>query len=397
MINLPCILNRGRRMKSHSKGTRGGRPSSLGSSQAVDELGSPPRPSRRPLARTVDRPPRPHSKDGHRRPSSPRMESRSLTSTSDRSPYVGIDVSKATLDVAIGDQTPFQVPNSREGLDQLLSCLRDQAIRLVVLEATGGLEALCAATLAATGLPVAVINPRQARDFAKATGRLAKTDAIDAAVLVAFGRAVQPEPRALPDEATRELDALLDRRRQLVGMRTMEQNRLSGIVPAQIRRNLEAHLEWLDQHITTVDQQLKDRIRSSPVWRVKDELLRSITGIGPVVSRTLLAAVPELGRLDRRRIAALVGLAPMADDSGQHRGVRRIQGGRSSVRSVLYMAALTARRFNPVLRAFADRLAAAGKRPKVILAAVARKLLVIANAILRSGRPWDPNFAAADA
>jgi transposase len=176
----------------------------------------------------------------------------------------------------------------------------------------------------------------------------------------------------------------------------MEQNRLSGIVPAQIRRNLEAHLEWLDQHITTVDQQLKDRIRSSPVWRVKDELLRSITGIGPVVSRTLLAAVPELGRLDRRRIAALVGLAPMADDSGQHRGVRRIQGGRSSVRSVLYMAALTARRFNPVLRVFADRLAAAGKRPKVILAAVARKLLVIANAILRSGRPWDPYFVAAD-
>ena len=320
-----------------------------------------------------------------------------MTATSDRSQYVGIDVSKATLDVAIGDEKPFPVSNSREGLDQLLSRLRTREVALIVLEATGGLEALCAATLAAAGMPVAVINPRQARDFAKATGRLAKTDAIDATVLVAFGRAVQPEPRVLPDEATRQLDALLDRRRQLVGMRTMEQNRLSGTVPAPVRGDIEAHLQWLEQHIAAVDQQLEDRIRSSPVWRAKDELLRSIKGIGPVVSRTLLAAVPELGRLDRRQIAALVGLAPMADESGQYRGARRIQGGRSWVRSVLYMAALAARRFNPVLREFAERLAAAGKRPKVILAAVARKLVVIANAILRSGRPWDPNFAAADA
>ena len=201
----------------------------------------------------------------------------------------------------------------------------------------------------------------------------------------------------MPDEATRELDALLDRRRQLVGMRTMEQNRLSG-GPCRRRSgaDLEAHLEWLDQHIAAVDQELEQRIRSSPIWREKDDLLRSIKGIGPVVSRTLLAALPELGRLDRRRIAALVGLAPMADDSGQHRGARRIQGGRSSVRSVLYMAALTARRHNPALRAFADRLEAAGKRPKVILAAVARKLLVIANAILRSGQPWNP-VASVDA
>ena len=320
-----------------------------------------------------------------------------MTATSDRSQYVGIDVSKATLDVAIGDEKPFPVSNSREGLDQLLSRLRTREVALIVLEATGGLEALCAATLAAAGMPVAVINPRQARDFAKATGRLAKTDAIDATVLVAFGRAVQPEPRVLPDEATRQLDALLDRRRQLVGMRTMEQNRLSGTVPAPVRGEIEAHRQWLEQHIAAVDQQLEDRIRSSPVWRAKDELLRSIKGIGPVVSRTLLAAVPELGRLDRRQIAALVGLAPMADESGQYRGARRIQGGRSWVRSVLYMAALAARRFNPVLREFAERLAAAGKRPKVILAAVARKLVVIANAILRSGRPWDPNFAAADA
>ncbi len=320
-----------------------------------------------------------------------------MTATSDRSPFVGIDVSKATLDVAIGDAEPFQVPNSREGIDRLLARLRSHAVALIVLEATGGLEALAAAALAAAGLPVAVINPRPARDFAKATGRLAKTDAIDATVLVAFGRGVRPEPRPLPDEATRELDALLDRRRQLVGMRTMEQNRLSGGVPAKVRRDLEAHLGWLDRHIAAVDKELEDRIRSSPIWREKDDLLRSIKGIGPVVSRALLAAVPELGRLDRRRIAALVGLAPMADDSGQHRGARRIQGGRLYVRSVLYMAALAARRHNPALRAFGDRLAAAGKRPKVVVAAVARKLLVIANAILRSGRPWDPEFAAADA
>jgi transposase len=320
-----------------------------------------------------------------------------LTISSDRSQFVGIDVSKATLDVAIGEEEPFRVPNSRDGLDQLLSRLESRPVALIVLEATGGLEALCAAALAAAGLPVAVINPRQARDFARATGRLAKTDAIDATVLVAFGRAVRPEPRPLPDEATRELDALLDRRRQLVHMRTMEQNRLSGVVPPRVRLDLQAHLQWLDGHIAEVDRELEQRIRSSPIWREKDELLRSIKGIGPVVSRTLLASLPELGRLDRRRIAALVGLAPMADDSGQHRGARRIQGGRSYVRNVLYMAALTARRYNPALRAFAERLEAAGKRPKVILAAVARKLLVIANAILRSGQPWNPSLATVEA
>jgi transposase len=320
-----------------------------------------------------------------------------LTVTSDRSQYVGIDVSKATLDVAIGDEKPFQVSHSREGLDQLLSRLQSHPVALIVLEATGGLEALGAAAMAAAGLPVAVINPRQARDFARATGRLAKTDAIDATVLVAFGHALRPEPRRLPDEATRELDALLDRRRQLVGMRTMEQDRRSGAVPTRVRLDLQAHLEWLDRPIAEVDRQLEERIRSSPIWREKDDLLRSLKGIGPVVSRTLLASLPELGRLDRRQIAALVGLAPMADDSGQHRGSRRIQGGRSSVRNVLYMAALTARRYNPALRAFAERLEAAGKRPKVILAAVARKLLVIANAILRSGQPWNSAFAAVNA
>lgn len=313
-----------------------------------------------------------------------------MSVSADRSQFVGIDVSKATLDVAIGDEPPFQVPNSLEGVDDLKSRLQARTVALIVLEATGGLETVCATTLAAAGLAVAVINPRQARDFAKATGRLAKTDALDARILVAFGLAVQPEPRILPDEATRMLDALLDRRRQLVGMQTMEKNRLGGVVSKGVRGDLEAHLKWLEKHIGEIDEQLENRIRSSPAWRAKDELLRSIPGIGPVVSRTLLASLPELGQLDRRQIAALVGLAPMADDSGQHRGVRRIQGGRSIVRSVLYMAALTARRFNPLLREFADRLEAGGKKPKVILAAVSRKLLVIANAILRTGQAWNP-------
>ena len=311
--------------------------------------------------------------------------------------FVGIDVSKARLDVADDGLAPFAVANTAEGVAGLVDRLAALRPALIVLEATGGLEVPAAAALSAAGLPVAVINPRQARDFAKATGRPAKTGAIDATVLVAFGRGARPEPRPSPDEATRELDALLDRRRQLVGMRTMGQNRPSGGVPAKVRRDLEAHLGWLDRPIAAVDKELGDRIRSGPIWREKDEWLRSIKGIGPVVSRTLLAAVPELGRSDRRRVAALVGPAPMADDSGQHRGARRIQGGRSMVRSALYMAALAARRHNPAPRAFGDRLAAAGERPKVVAAAVARKLLVIANAILRSGRPWDPEFVAADA
>jgi transposase len=313
-----------------------------------------------------------------------------------RDRVVGIDVSKSTLDVAIGGQAPFRVPNCREGLDELVARLRSHEVDLVVLEATGGLESLGAAALATAGFPVAVVNPRRVRAFAQATGQLAKTDALDATVLVDFAVGVRLQPQTLPDEATRALDALLDRRRQLLAMRTMEQNRLSGVLAAPVRRDVEAHLQWLDRHIAELDSQMEQRIRSSPVWRVQDQWLQSIPGIGPIVSRTLLAALPELGTLDRHGIAALVGLAPMADESGQSRGPRRIQGGRSWVRSALYMAALAARRFNPVLRAFAERLAAAGKRPKVILTAVSRKLLVIANAIIRNGRPWDAEFAVAN-
>jgi transposase len=308
--------------------------------------------------------------------------------------FVGIDVSKARLDVAVDGAPPFAVENTPEGVADLVARLRPLRPELVVLEATGKLEAAAVAALATAGLAVAVVNPRQARDFAKATGKLAKTDAIDAAVLAHFARAIRPQVRALPDEEVRELDALLDRRRQLVGMRTMEQNRLSAEFSRRVRSDLEAHLRWLDERIKRVDKELDERVRSSPVWKEKDDLLRGIPGIGPVASRTLLAGVPELGTLTNKQAAALVGLAPMADDSGERRGPRRVAGGRTLVRSVLFMAAHAARRHNPVLKAFAQRLEAAGKKPKVILVAVARKLVVIANAILRTGKPWEPATAS---
>ena len=320
-----------------------------------------------------------------------------MTTRSDGPQYVGIDVSKATLDVAIGDAEPFRVPNSREGIDRLLDRLKAHEVALVVLEATGGLEALAAAALAAAGLAVAVINPRQARDFAKATGRLAKTDRSTPRSWSTSAAACGPSRGRCPTRRPASSTPCWTAAASWWGCGSWSRTGSPAACRRRSGADLEAHLEWLDRHIAAMDQELGERVRSSPAWREKDELLRSIPGIGPVVSRTLLAALPELGRLDRRRIAALVGLAPMADDSGQHRGARRIQGGRSSVRRALYMAALTARRHNPALRAFGDRLAAAGKRPKVVLAAVARKLLVIANAVLRSGRPWDPEIASVGA
>jgi transposase len=317
--------------------------------------------------------------------------------TSSPEAFVGIDVSKARLDVAAEGTAPFSVENTPEGIAGLVARLVPMRPTLVVLEATGKLEVPAVAAMAAAGLAVAVVNPRQVRDFAKATGELAKTDAIDAAVLAHFARAIRPEVRPLPDAAARELDALLDRRRQLVGMRTMERNRLAAGATGRVRSDLESHLQWLDEHIARVDEELDEKIRSSSVWKEKDDLLRGVPGIGPVLSRTLLAGLPELGRLTNKQAAALVGLAPMADDSGRRRGPRRVTGGRGVVRAVLYMAAQSARRHNPVLKAFADRLATAGKKPKVILVAVARKLVVIANSILRSNKPWDPNAAIAKA
>jgi transposase len=249
------------------------------------------------------------------------------------------------------------------------------------------------AALAAAGLPVAVVNPRQARDFAKATGRLAKNDKIDAACLAHFAEAIRPRPRPLPEADVRALDALLARRRQLLDMLTMERNRLGTCRDGHVQADLEAHIRWLEGRVRDSDKALKEAVQASPAWREKEGLLRSIPGIGPVASRTLLGAPPELGQVSGGQAAALAGLAPYDDDSGTRKGQRFVQGGRADVRCVLYMAALAAAKHNPALRAFKERLAKAGKKAKVILTAVARKLVVLANAVLRSRRPWDLRLA----
>ena len=309
--------------------------------------------------------------------------------------YVGIDVAKARLDVHVrphGDA--FRLANDPAGIADLVARLTPLRPALVVLEATGGLEYPAAAALAAAGHPVAVVNPRQVHDFAKATGRLAKTDPLDADTLALFAERIQPPARPLPDADARAFEALLLRRRQLLEMRVAEQNRLDTATAATVRASLQAHITWLTKQLDKVDKELAAAIQASPVWRVKDELLQSIKGIGPTVARTLLALLPELGTLSRQQIAALAGLAPRNRDSGQRHGQRSIGGGRAEVRSLLYLAALSAARYNPALQAFSERLRQAGKATKVRLVAVARKLLTIANAVLRSGRPWDTTLAA---
>jgi transposase len=258
-----------------------------------------------------------------------------------------------------------------------------------VLEATGGYEAAVVAALATAGLPVVVANPRQVRDFAKATGQFAKTDAIDAQVLALFGERVRPAPRPLPDEAAQALDALLTRRRQLVEMLGAERNRLLVARPA-VRRDLQQHIRYLERCLREADDDLHTAVKASPLWRVKDDLLQSVPGVGRVVSLTLLAELPELGRLSHKEIAALVGVAPLNRDSGTLRGKRLVYGGRAPVRAALYMAALVASKCNPVIRVFYLRLRAAGKPAKVALTACMRKLLIILNAIARSGTPWHP-------
>ena len=310
--------------------------------------------------------------------------------------FAGIDVSKDHLDLhARPSGLAERFANDPDGVAALAARLSPLAPALVVLEATGGLEYPAAAALAAAGLPVAVVNPTQARRFAQATGRAAKTDAIDAAALAHFAEAVRPEPRPLPDADARALRELLDRRRQLLGMRTAETNRLGTVASERVRRSIESHVRWLDKQLGAADADLAAAIEASPAWRASDDLLRSIPGVGPAVSRALLAGLPELGALTREQVGALAGLAPVNRDSGRRRGRRFIAGGRSVVRAALYMAALSARRFNPVLRAFADRLAARGKAAKVVLVAVARKLLVIANAVLRDQKPWQHAAVAA--
>jgi transposase len=309
--------------------------------------------------------------------------------------FVGIDVSKAALDIHCRPaSSTFQCPNDEQGIAELVRRLAQLKPALVVLEATGGFEIPAVAALASAGLAVAVVNPRQARDFAKATGRLAKSDKIDAEALAHFAQAVRPEPRPLPAPEVSALEALLARRRQLLDMLTMETNRLGACRDESVRQDVQAHVSWLQGRLGCSEKALRELIQASAVWREKENLLRSVPGIGPVSSRTLLAAMPELGSLSGKQAAALAGLAPYDDDSGQRRGTRHVRGGRSDVRCVLYMAALSAARHNPVFRAFKERLAKAGKKAKVILVAIARKLVVLANAVLRDKKPWQPELSA---
>lgn len=308
--------------------------------------------------------------------------------------FAGIDVSKGTLDLHIEPGArDLQVRYEDDGIEELCRCLLECSPRLIVIEASGGLETRLTSELVAKALPVAVINPRQARDFAKATGQLAKTDRVDAAALCAFARAIRPAVRELKDATTRELEALVTRRGQLVAMRTQELNRLASTATQPMRKSVERHIGWLDKRIREVEDETKRRLRGSEVWKTKDDLLRTVPGIGPVNSSAMLAKCPELGRLDRREIAKLIGVAPLADDSGMRHGKRHVWGGRAELRALLYMAAVSAMRSNAVIKAFAARLKAKGKPPKVVIVACMRKLLTILNAMLKTGTPWNPNFA----
>jgi transposase len=311
--------------------------------------------------------------------------------------YIGIDVSKRKLDVGeFPSGKVWDVTNDGAGIDTLTASVSTLSPALVVLEATGGLEVPVAASLAAAGLPVVVINPRQARDFARATGQLAKTDRIDSLLLARFAATVQPAVRPLSDEATRELISLVTRRRQLTGMITAERNRLAG-ARGHVRQDIEDHIEWLKRRLKDMDDDLKKTVRSCEIWRVKDDILQSTPGVGPVVSATLIAQLPELGRLNGKQIAALVGVAPINRDSGVFRGRRSVSGGRRSVRSALYMAALVGTRCNPNMADFYRRLIGAGKSPKLALTACMRKLLINLNAMLRDGVPWQEQLRASPA
>lgn len=302
---------------------------------------------------------------------------------------VGIDVSKDRLDVVVRPSgESFAVERNAAGLEFLAARLRDVSPHVVALEATGGFETVAAAALASAGLPIVVVNPAQVRAFAKALGQRAKTDPIDAAVIAHFAEATQPEVRPLPDEATRLLSDLVARRRQIVEMIGAERQRKKRITLPRVKKSIDRLIAAWEKELASLDGEIDDAVRGSPAWRAKEELLSSVPSVGPIIARTLLAELPELGQLGRRQIAALVGLAPFTRQSGQWRGKSFIGGGRPVVRTVLFMGAMVARRRNPVLRAFFERLVAAGKPKMVALIAVARKLLVILNAIIRDNRPW---------
>jgi len=302
---------------------------------------------------------------------------------------VGIDVSKDRLDVAVRPSgEAFSVERNAGGLEQLVGRLRELGPHLVALEATGGFETIAAAALAAAQLPVVVVNPAQIRAFAVAIGQRAKTDPIDAAVIAHFAEATKPQVRLLPDEATRLLADLVARRRQIVEMIGAERQREKRVTVPHLRKSIARLLKALEKELTTVNTDIDDAVRGSPAWREKEDLLASVPGVGPTIARTLVAELPELGQLTRKQIAALAGLAPFTRQSGQWRGRSFIGGGREAVRTVLFMGAMVAKRHNPVLKAFFDRLVAAGKPKMVALIAVARKLLTVLNAILRDSRPW---------
>lgn len=305
--------------------------------------------------------------------------------------FVGIDVAKTQLDVAVRPSGPERsIAYTEAGMATLVEQVRALHPSAVVLEATGDLEMPLVSALVAAGLPVHVVNPRQVREFARATGRLAKTDTLDARILAQFAEALRPAPRALPDEATQALSAVLTRRRQLLEMLTAEKNRLSS-ARSSVRERIKVHIDWLTHELRQVDAELDAAIRHSPVWREQDDLLQSIPGVGPGLSRTMLAELPELGTLSPKQLAALVGVAPHNRDSGTLRGKRTIWGGRAAVRTALYMAALVATKWNPIIKAFYHRLLAKGKAKKVALVACMHKLLTILNAMVKHRTPWQVN------
>jgi transposase len=302
--------------------------------------------------------------------------------------FVGIDVSKAWLDMAEDEhEEVWRVGNEEVGINGLVKKLKKLKPTLIVLEPSGGFEMLVVAKLSQAGLPLAVVNAKRVRDFAKATGQIAKTDKLDARVLARFAAAIRPQVRSLRSEDEEQLKALLTRRRQVLDMLTVEKNRLVT-VRSKMRTEIQAHIQWLSKNLKALDSEIEEFVKGTPVWKEKDALLQSVPGVGPVTSATLLGMLPELGQLNRQEVAALVGVAPLNKDSGKKHGKRRVFGDRADVRSVLYMAALSAKKFNPVIHSFYERLLKHGKEKKVALTACMRKLLVILNAMMHSLQPW---------
>ena len=333
----------------------------------------------------------PNSRSG-RRQSIPHLQGRVMDQADQALPcFVGIDVAKKHLDIHVRPTgTSFTVSRDTAGLDELLARLRPLQPSLIVLEATGGYETIVLATLGGAGLPVLAVNPRQIRDFARACGRLAKTDSLDAAVIALFAERIRPELRPQPDAATQAIAELAARRRQIVEMISAESRRRQQAATKRVQNNINIHISWLQKELSSIDVELDTTIRGSAVWASSEDLLVSVPGVGKTVAHTLIAHLPELGTLDRREIAALAGVAPFNYDSGSHRGSRSIRGGRSVVRAKLYMAAWVATRCNPVIKTFYERLIAAGKQRKVAIVACMRKLLTILNALIREKKPWQP-------